>query len=119
VGRLEEAMDMAKKCLEWTAKSWKGWDCLAYFSLAIAEAQKKDADHNAVDQWMEKGLHLCRLRGQAPYLAQGYFEYAKILFDRGDLPRAQRYLKQAIELFREMKMSWRWEQAIALDKLWD
>jgi predicted ATPase/class 3 adenylate cyclase len=115
-GKLEEAIDMAKKCLEWSPKAWKGWESLAYFDLAMAEAPKKHADPKKVDQTMEKGLSLCRERGQGPHLAQGYFEYANILFDRGDLYKAQNYLEQAIALFSEMNMPWWLEQARELEK---
>jgi tetratricopeptide (TPR) repeat protein len=115
-GKLEEAIDMAKKCLEWSPKAWKGWESLAYFDLAMAEAPKKHADPKKVDQTMEKGLSLCRERGQGLHLAQGYFEYANILFDRGDLYKAQNYLEQAIALFSEMNMPWWLEQARELEK---
>ena len=109
--RMEEAIDTAKNGLEWATKGWKGWEHLSYYALAQAEAQNTSSNPREVDQWMEKGLSLCLERGQMPFLAQGYFEYAKILFGRGDMKKAQEYLEQAGELFAEMKMTWWMKQA--------
>jgi len=69
-----------------------------------------------VDETIEKGFRLCQERGQRPYLAQGYFEYAQILFNRKDQQKGKNYLNQAIGMFTEMKMTWWLEHCRALEK---
>jgi len=113
---MEEAMDTANNGLEWAQKGMKGLECLAYYALALVEAQKKQSNPQLVDETIEKGLRLCQERGQRPYLAQGYFEYAQILFNRKDQQKAKNYLNQAIKLFSEMNMSSWLEQARELEK---
>lgn len=113
---MEEAREAANKGLEWAPKGMKGWECLAYYALAMAEAQKTQSNPQEVDQTLEKGFRLCQERGQRPYLAQGYFEYAKILFNRKDQQKAKYFLSQAIEMFSKMNMPWWLEQARELEK---
>jgi len=103
---IKSAREAANKGLEWIPKGMKGFDNLAYYALALAEAQNNQSSPQLVDQTIEKGLLLCQERGQRPYLAQGYFEYAQILFNRKDQQKAKSYLNQAIEMFSEMKMTW-------------
>ena len=113
---MEMAGELASKGLEWTPKGMKGWECLAYYAQALAEAKKNQANPKLVNKTIEKGLRLCQERGQRPYLAQGYFEYAKILFNRKDQQKGKNYLNQAIEMFTEMKMTWWLEQTRELEK---
>ena len=113
---MEEAREAANKGLEWTPKGMKGFESLAYYALALAEAQKTPSDPQLVDETIEKGLRLGQELGQRPYLAQGYFEYAQILFNRKDQQKAKNYLNQAIEMFSEMNMPWWLEQARELEK---
>ena len=113
---MEEAREAANKGMEWTPKGMKGWECLAYYALALAEAQKTQSNPQEVDQTLEKGFRLCQERGQRPFLAQGYFEYAQILFNRKDQEKAKDFLNKAIELFSEMNMPWWLEQARELEK---
>lgn len=110
--RHEQIVEGAQKCFEWAEKGWKGYEPLAYY--ALAQAQQHSIDSQKVDQTIEQGFHLCRERGQRPFLAQGFYQYAKILLARRENRKAQTYLNQAIELFSEMNMLWWLEQARAL-----
>jgi len=112
----EKAKEAANKGLEWIPKGMKGFDSLGYYALAIVEAQNNQSNHQLVDETIVKGFSLCKEREQHPYLAQGYLEYAQILFNRKDQQKAKNYLNQAIEMFSEMKMSWWLEQARELEK---
>jgi len=113
---MEMAGELASKGLEWTPKGMKGWECLAYYAQALAEAKNNQSNTQIVDKTIEKGLRLCQERGQLPYLAQGYFEYARILFNRKDQQKAKSYLNQAIGMFTEMKMTWWLKHCKELEK---
>ena len=115
-GKMEEAKVTANKSLEWSQKGMKGFDSLAYYVLAMTEAQKTRSNPQQVDKTMKKGLRLCKKRGQRLWLTMGFFEYAKILSHRGDQQKAQEYLNQAIVMFAEMKMPWWLEQAREFEK---
>jgi tetratricopeptide (TPR) repeat protein len=115
-GKMEEAKVTANKSLEWSQKGMKGFDSLAYYVLAMTEAQKTRSNPQQVDKTMKKGLRLCKKRGQRLWLTMGFFEYAKILSHRGDQQKAQEYLNQAIVMFTEMKMPWWLEQAREFEK---
>ena len=114
-GKMEEAKVTANKSLEWSQKGMKGFDSLAYYVLAMTEAQKTPANLQQIDHTMKKGLRLCKKRGQRLWLTLGYFEYAQILSHTGDRQKAQEYLNQAIVMFTEMKMPWWLEQARDLE----
>lgn len=113
---MKKAKAAANKGLEWSTKGMKGFECLAYYTLSIAESQNNDSNTQLVDETIEKGLDSCRVRGQLPYLARGYFEYAQILFNRKDQQKAKNFLSKAIELFSEMNMPWWLEQAREFEK---
>ena len=113
---MEEAKDTANKGLKWAPKGMKGLECLAHYAQALAEAKNNQSNTQIVDETIEKGLRLCQERGQLPYLAQGYFEYARILFNRKDQQKAKSYLNHAIGMFIEMKMTWWLKHCKELEK---
>ena len=115
-GKMEEAKVTANKSLEWSQKGMKGLDSLAYYVLAMTEAQITPSQPRQVDQTIKKGLRFAQKRGQRLFYALGCFEYAQILTHRGDQKKAQEYLDQAIEMFTEMKIIWWLGQARELEK---
>ncbi len=115
-GKMEEAKVTANKSLEWSQKGMKGLDSLAYYVLAMTEAQITPSQPRQVDQTIKKGLRFAQKRGQRLFYALGCFEYAQILTHRGDQEKAQEYLNQAIEMFTEMKIIWWLGQARELEK---
>ena len=79
--------------------------------------KKIPTDFQQVDQTVNKGISLSLDQRQHSFLSQGYFEYAKILFERGDQENAEDYLRQATKLFLEMKTAWELDQAKSLEEL--
>ena len=111
----EKSKDLANKCLEWSPRGWKGWECFAYYALALNEEESGASDQQ-VEETIGNGLKICEERGQRPYLAQGYFINALILLKRRNKKESVKSLNKATEIFNELKMIWWLEQAKGMEK---
>ncbi len=110
----EEALEAANKSVHSIENGMKGFEGMNFFAFAIAESQKPSPDSRQVDRNFEDGINICRKRGQRPFMAQGLYDYARILSERGDTEKAGECLDKANELFSEMKMSWWLEKVLEL-----
>jgi tetratricopeptide (TPR) repeat protein len=105
-GQKEEAEFCASKSID-LAKIGERWgEGLAYRALAITAAKKKPTDWNTIDAHIRKSIQLAEERGTRPEKAIGYFRYAELLRDKGDVVQARDYLNRASDLFGEMNMKW-------------
>ena len=93
------------------AKIGERWgEVYAYRALAIVAAKKRPPDWDKVDFNMRKSLRLAKQRGSKAEKATGFFRYAELLRNKGDLDQAMKYLTQAEKLFSKMNMIWWIEQ---------
>ncbi len=78
---------------------------------AIVAARETPPDWDKVDAHMQAAIQFTLERGARPDLAITHYRYAELLAKKGDLDQAREQLDQAIDLFREMEMTWWLEQA--------
>ncbi|MFT7533054.1 MAG: tetratricopeptide (TPR) repeat protein [Gammaproteobacteria bacterium] len=104
VGRLQESEELVKKSLELDRFGERWGTPLAYRALASIYLQTDDFPKasSALAQSIQTAID----RGARPDLAIARYHNAQLFLKREDILQAQEQLTQAIELFREMGMTW-------------
>ncbi len=116
VGKFDDAKSFGRKGLDYVNSQDLFGESMAFRALAMAAAEEEYPDWSEVDRLMSEAIEKADSNGKRPDLSVTRFRYAEILQKKGDLGGAHTELGQAIELFREMEMSWWLEQAEKLEK---
>ena len=85
--------------------NWSGPTVTDPNDLGLAMCAAALHRHDDADRHFASGVALCERAGARPYLARVHFDWARILADRGDSPRARQQLELALALGLELGMT--------------
>jgi predicted ATPase/class 3 adenylate cyclase len=112
LGEPEAARNLCQEAIQLAeAAGDKYGQFMAHRTLAEAMGQLEPGDLQPIERAMEESIRLQQEIGTQPELARTYVSYARLLQGQREGAKAKTYLMQAMDMFRQMRMTWDLTQA--------